>query len=98
VLCRNGFTVHVEREQNGFLLTVHIQGEHSQSVFPTDAALLAGVVNGYSYQVAGPQGGLTLSNSGDAIAICFEDNRAPSHRCLVPRADFDLALRGLGEL
>lgn len=95
-LCENGITVKVIRESTGLQLLV-TASDHPGAVacFPTHESLLAGVTKGYSYQVASPEGSLTVSSDEDTVSLSFDGGAIGRKKCRVNKHEFERAIHDL---
>jgi hypothetical protein len=95
-LCENGIVVKVVRQPSGLKLLVTENPSHETlATFPTHASFLTGVISGYSYQVASPEGSLTVSSDGSNVSICFDARAKGQRRCRIPRHEFEQAVHDL---
>jgi len=95
-LCQNGMTVKLIKRTGGLQLTV-TTSDHPEAIacFPTEAALLVGVANGYSYQVASPEGSLTVSANAGMVSLSFDGGAIGTKRCRIDRHEFERAVHDL---
>ena len=83
------------------VITVVVEGDASRiqvidpdnaetpALFPTDLSLLAGVANGYSYQVGFSNESLTMSLENEIVSMRFIGKDRAAKTCRVERDQFE---------
>lgn len=95
-LCENGMRVRILKQPSGLRLLVSAsESPEPLASFPTNESMLAGVANGYSYQVASADGSLTVSSDKGDVSFRFDGGRAGQKRCRIARHEFERAIHDL---